>query len=342
VDKLRAIEYFNRAVLAGSFAAAARSLEVSTPAVTQLIASLERSLGVALFHRTARGLTLTADGERYYETSHKITAELHDVEQSFGSGAAKPRGTLTVGIRGAVGLNCVVPRLARFLARFPDIKLLIKPVGSFRDVDSANLDLAVLIGWPPERDLAVRTLAQTRFIVCASPAYWMRERRPDEPEDLLGHHCLVFRNTADVLLDQWTFEKDGERRTVNVRSRLFFDDRPLLDEAACAGAGIARLPDLTIIRYLSAGLLVPVLTDWEALEAPTIFAAYRRSERQSKLVRAFLDFLVDVFAEIERERLPSRVGSITRVAKPKWYGRTQGRRSSFVARAKKPVLRGQA
>jgi DNA-binding transcriptional LysR family regulator len=337
MDKLRAIDYFNRAVQAGSFAAAARSLDVSTPAVAQLIATLERTLGVALFHRTARGLTLTADGEHYYETSSRIAAELRNIEQGLGSRAAKPRGTLTVGMRAAVGLNCVMPRIARFLAHFPDIELLIKPVGSFRDVDSANLDVAVLIGWLPERDLVVRPLAQTRFIVCASPAYWMREGRPNKPEDLSSHHCLVFRNTADALLDQWTFEKGGERRTVNVRSRLFFDDRPLHDEAACAGAGIARLPDLTIVRYLSSGLLVPALTDWEALEAPTIFAVYRRGQRQSKLVRVFLDFLIEVFAEIERERSPSQDGGIARVAKPKWYGRAHGRRSSHVARGREPA-----
>lgn len=335
MDKLRAIDYFNRAVQAGSFAAAARSLDVSTPAVTQLIAALERSLGVALFNRTARGLVLTADGERYYETSCRIASDLHNIEQGLSSRTSKPRGTLAIGMRAAVGLNCIMPRITRFLARFPDIELLIKPVATFRDIDSANLDLAVLIGWPPQRDLVVRPLAQTRFVVCASPEYWMCEGRPNEPEELRGHHCLVFRNMAEVLLDQWTFEKDGERRTINVKSQIFVDDRPLLDEAACAGAGIARLPDLTIIRYLSSGLLVPVLTDWNALEAPTIFAAYRRSQRQSKPVRVFLDFLVEVFAEIERERSVSRAGGIPRVAKPGWYGRAHGRRSAYVARGRK-------
>jgi DNA-binding transcriptional LysR family regulator len=336
MDKLRAIHYFNRAAEAGSFAAAARSFEVSTPAVTHLVGALERSLGISLFHRTTRGLSLTSEGEHYYETSRRVAAELRGVEQRLGPREARPRGTLTVGMRAAVALNCVMPRVARFISRFPEIELLIKPVASFRDIDNANLDLAVLIGWPPERDLVVRPLAQTRFVVCASPAYWTREGRPNEPEDLLGHHCLVFRNTADALLDKWTFEKEGKRRTVNVRSRLFFDDRPFHDEAACAGAGVARLPDLTITRQLTSGLLVPVLTDWEALEAPTIFAAYRRSQRQSKPVRAFLDFLVEVFAEIEIEGALSREGGIARVARPKWYGHAQGRRSSYVTRSRKP------
>ena len=337
MDKLRAIQYLNRAVEAGSFAAAARSLDVSTPAVAQLIGALERSLGVVLLHRTTRGLSLTADGGRYYETSRRITADLHDLEQSIGARGANLRGTLTVGMRAAVGQNCVMPRITRFLARFPDVELVIKPARTAQDIDEEKLDVAVLMGWPSERDLAVRPLAQTRYVVCASPEYWMREGRPHEPEELRKHHCLLFRSSSEILLDRWIFEKKGERRTVDVNSRLLSDDRPWLDEAACAGAGVIRLADITLSRYLSSGLLVPVLTDWEALEAPTIYAAYRRSQRSSKMVRAFLDFLVEVFAEFESERSPALTTGTPRVLKPDWFGRAHGRQSAYVARRRKSV-----
>jgi DNA-binding transcriptional LysR family regulator len=335
MDKLRAIQYLTCAAETGSFTAAAKSLDVSTPAVAQLIRALERSLGVALFHRTTRGLSLTADGERYYETSRKITADLHDLEQNLGPRGAKPRGKLTVGMREGVGLNCVMPRITRFLTRFPDVELVTKPVGTFQSLDEANLDLAVLNGWPSGGDVVVLPLAQTRNVVCASPEYWMRQGMPQEPEALRDHHCLVVRSISGVLLDRWIFEKKGERRTVDVKSRLLTDDRPWLDEAACAGAGVIRLADMTLSRYLSSGLLVPALTDWEAMEAPTIFAAYRRSQRQSKLVRAFLDFLVEVFAELENERSPAPASGMPRVPKPDWFGRAHGRQSAYVARVRK-------
>jgi hypothetical protein len=119
---------------------------------------------------------------------------------------------------------------------------------------------------------------------------------------------------------------------VDVKGRLLSDDRPWLDEAACAGAGVIRLTDLTLSRPLSSGWLVPVLTDWEALEAPTIFAAYRRSQRQSKLVRVFLNFLIEVFAELENERSLASPAGIARVPKPEWFGRARGRQSDYVAR----------
>ncbi|HET9469847.1 MAG TPA: LysR substrate-binding domain-containing protein [Usitatibacter sp.] len=137
-----------------------------------------------------------------------------------------------------------------------------------------------------------------------------------------------------MLLDRWIFEKGGERRTVDVRSSLISDDRPWLDEAACAGAGVIRLADLTVSRHLSSGLLVPALTDWEALEAPTIYAVFRRRQRNSKLVRAFLDFLVEVFAELQSERNRAVSASIPRVPKPDWFGRARTRQSSYIARGK--------
>lgn len=335
MDKLRAMQYFNRTVESGSFTAAARSVGVTTPAVTQLVAALERSLGVVLLHRTTRGLSLTPDGERYYDTSRRLAAELQDLESRFGARGAKPRGTLTVGMRPALARHCVMPRITRFLARYPDIEIVTKPWRRMQDFNADNLDLAVLIGWPEERELVVRPLAQTRHVVCASPEYWKRHGRPHEPEALKDHHCLVFRGRVGTVLDRWIFVKGGERRTVDVKTRLLSEDRTWLEDAACAAAGVIRLADLVVGRYLSSGSLVPVLTDWEALEAPMIFAVYRRSERHSKLVRVFVDFLVEVFAEIEAERAPLLAGGVLRVPRPEWDGRAFGRQSAYVARGGK-------
>jgi DNA-binding transcriptional LysR family regulator len=329
MDKLRAMHYVLRTAEAGSFAAAAKSLDVSTPAVSQLVNALERSLGVRLFHRTNQGLSLTPDGERYYEASRRIAADVSDLERSLGPRDARLRGTLTVGIRLALGQYCIMPRIARFLARYPDIELVNKPARTVRDIDEQKLDVAVLLGWPSERNVVVRALAQTRYVVCASPDYWNRAGRPREPDELSAHHCLLFRSSGDILLDRWIFEKAGERRTVDVKSRLVTDDRPWLDEAACGGAGVMRLADLTLTRQFASGALEPVLTDWEALEAPTIFAAYPPAQRHSRLVRAFLEFLAEVFAELENERRPLVSGRVARVPKPEWFGRARGRQSKF-------------
>jgi len=336
MDKLRAIRYFNHAVEAGSFAAAARLFDVSTPAVAHLVGALERELGLELVHRSTRGLSLTADGERYYASSRKLEADFNEVDLRFSPRGTKPRGTLTVGIRSHLGRHCIMPRIARFLERYPDIELVAKPVATIQDIDAMKLDVAVLMGWPPERDLVVRQLVQTRHAVCASPDYWRRNGTPQEPEALLEHRCLLYRAVTGVLLDRWSFRKNGDSRTVNVSSRLMSDDHHWVEAAACAGVGVVRLADIGLGDYLSSGALIPVLTDWESLEAPTIFAAYPPRLRQSKLVRAFLDFLVEVFAEVESERIPGTSALIS-IPKPQWWNRAHGRHSAYVTRGRKSV-----
>ncbi len=329
MDKLRGMQYFAAAAESGSFASAARTLEVSTPAITKLVASLERSLGVVLFHRTPRGLSLTADGERYYEAAQSLLGQLRDLEQRLGSDGGRLRGTLTVGIGSHLATNCVLPQLPDFLARHPELEVVLKPIASVQELAAQKLDVAVLSGWPPDRDVVARRLAQTRLVVCASPDYWARNGTPTTPEALREHHCLIIRSSGGTLLDRWIFERGGERRTVDVRSRLFSDDRLWLAEAACAGAGVIRVADLNLGRYLAAGALVPALTDWECLEAPIIFAAYPRRQRQSRLVRTFVDFLAELFAALERKRAGSpRPG----VPRPAWFGRTLGRQSVYAER----------
>jgi len=335
MDKLRAIQYFNRAVEAGSFAAAARSLAVSTPAVTQLVGGLERSLGVMLVHRSPRGLLLTPQGERYYRTSARLVDDLLELEQQLGAGKGRPRGTLTVGMRQSVAEHCVMPRIADFLSRFPDVELVMRAVTT-EQLDRQTLDLTVMVGWPPEGNLIARHLAQTRHIVCASPEYWAKASKPQHPNDLRDHHCLVFRNDEGMFVDRWNFAKEGEQCGVDVKARLLSDNRSWLDAAALAGAGVMRVTDLTAGSYLSSGRLVPVLTDWDSMEAPTIYAVYARAQKRSKLLRVFLDFLVQVFADLETERMSGRATTIARVPQPRWFGHDRGRQSAHVAHQKPP------
>ena len=213
MDRLRAIEYFNRAVEHGSFAAAARSCDVTTAAVTQLIGALEQSLGVRLFHRSRRGLTLTSEGERYYDTSTRVAQLMHEAEVAIGPRGARPRGRLVVGLRQQVGQCSVAPHIGRFLARYPDIELVLRTINTIKAL-AEGVDIAVLTGWPSDAEVVVRILAQTELIVCASasPQYWDRAGMPQDPEDLRNHQCLVLRSSTGTLLDRWIFEKGGKRR----------------------------------------------------------------------------------------------------------------------------------
>jgi DNA-binding transcriptional LysR family regulator len=335
MDKLRAIEYFVRTVESGSFGAAARALDVSTPAVTQLVAALERVLGVVLLHRSSRGVALTAHGERYYEVARMATSDLQEIERQLDPRGARPHGTLSVGMRTGVGATCVMPRVGRFLARYPEVELVVKPVETLAEISGLDVDLTVMTGWPPTGDFAIRMLAQTRNVVCASPEYWRKAGEPTEPESLLEHDCLVLRSSGGTLLDRWIFERGGERRTIDVKPRILSYHSMWIQAAARAGVGVIRVADFSVRDDLLSGALRPVLLDWEALEAPQHFVVYRPRQRQSRLVRVFVDFLVEIFAEWDRDQPISRLA--VRAAKPDWFGRVQGRQSMHARRRHSPA-----
>ncbi len=332
MDKLRALEYFSRAVQSGTLAGAAAHFDVTTSAVTQLVGSLERSLGTLLLRRSNRGLTLTPDGERYYAHAQAMLDELRAVESRLGGGSTGLRGTLTVGMRGTIASTCVIPHLSRFIDSHPDLELVLKPVEQVKDFDAQGVDVAVMTGWPPEGEFVVRWLAQTRNVVCASPGYWQRRGRPSVPEDLQHHDCLVMRSSGGMLLDRWTFAKIGDERAIDVPPRILSEQVTWIVEAALAGCGVARVGDIVLISHLQSGALVPVLADWEALEAPSHFALYRPAQRRSRRVRAFIDFLVGLFAGFEPDRLPLPSPRGNRMPKPEWFGRGEGRQSRYASR----------
>src|SRR5258706_46965 len=195
MDKLRAIEYFNRAVQSGTFAATAREFDVSTPAITQLISALERSLGTLLFHRSNRGLRLTADGERYYAMSKSMLETMQTVEQTLSPGTTRPRGTLTVGMRVSLAQYLIMPRLPQFLERYPEIELVLKQVEKLNELDTQDVDVALMSGWPPDRDFVVTPLAQNRNVVCASPDYWARRGKRRVPGSRSGARYRQHRKT---------------------------------------------------------------------------------------------------------------------------------------------------
>jgi LysR family transcriptional regulator, regulator for bpeEF and oprC len=334
VDKLRAIQYFLKVIEAGSFTAAARRLEVSPPAVTKLVAALERELGATLLRRNSHHIALTPDGESYLKTCARIMTDLKMAEQSIGVTRTKPSGKLIVGMSRVLGPNCVMPFIPEFMASNPDIELDIRLVHYPHESLASMCDMLVLIGWHHDSDWIAKPIASTRFITVASPAYWKNYRMPTDPAELVSHHCLIHRVPNGVVLDLWRYTRGGESRSVALRPGLIADDRDALVEAAVAGAGIIRVGDLTIQPWLVEGSLQQALSDWTALESPAIYLLHRRGGKQLARVRAFGDFVTDIFQRItERQGHTSQSHSNP---KPDWF-RT-GYVGGLAARASSKIM----
>lgn len=336
MDKLRAIEYFVQSVRAGSMSAAARQLDVSPPAVAKLINALEKDLGVTLLRRESRRLLLTPDGDRYLKTCHRLLADLRATEAALSAGRGTASGRLVVGVSRTALHHCLVPRLADFCARHPQLEL------EFRSVDYADQPLAglcdvlVLIGWQADGDWVAQQVARGRHSVVATPAFWASHDAPKEPGDLERYPAMCYRVPRGVVLDRWRFGRGDEVRVIEPRFRLLFDDRDAMLQAALAGQGIFFSNDVTMLPWLRDGRLTVALPEWTGLDSPPVHLMYRRGAKSSAAVRAFGDFVTTTFGDLMKEREaygPVDTGSMPDWFKARYVGRLSERRAEQPARA---------
>ena len=330
MDKLRALQYFVTAAREGSFTKAAGRLDVTVPAIAKLINALEQGLGAKLFSRTRRGLALTTEGEGYLEACNPLLDQLAQADDAVRGAALRPRGTLVIGAPSFIAQHCLLPALPRFLASYPDIVIDIRVVNRPTDAAAAATDVLVLAGWSEPGEFVRRRLAQTRLLICATPAYWAAHGVPAQPRDLEKHPCMLFRNASGTVLDLWNFERNGEVESVVMSSWLVSDHRDLILDAALAGEGIARMTDLSIRQQIRGGRLAPVLMDWECRDAPIVDLLYRPNHRRTPRVRLFVDFVSALFKELESER-DDRFAPRHSTERPTWHRHHPRRASASLA-----------
>lgn len=330
MDKLRALEYFVAAAQAGSFAGAARQLDVSVPSVHKLVGALETRLGIRLFERKPRGLTLTASGEIYLESCRPLLEEMAALDRAISRSADNPSGILVIGAPPQLTHHLLLPALPRFHAQFPDIQIDFRVVHRLTDADAATVDVFVLHGWPESMDLVHRHLGRARTLVAATPGYWAQRGIPQHPQDLAGHACLLVRNPAGILIDLWEFQRGQDRVSVKVGGWLSSNDREVVLEAVMAGEGVGRFSELSTRGPLQAGQLVPVLLEWEVQGGPPLNLLYRANHRRTPRVRMFLAFLAELLqafdAGVAGRAQPAFVDL------PQWHRRGYGRASSVLRR----------
>lgn len=333
MDKLRAIEYFVAAARTGSLSQAARRFEVSVPAVAKMVRALERELGATLFDRTTRGLILTADGERYLTVCEPLIGQLTDVELSLNRTRQRPRGTVILETPPLFSRHLLLPALPAFHRRYPDLRIDLRMVDrvTITDAEANGIDALILLGWPVVADLVVKKIAQMRLLVCATPGYWAKHGIPTRPKELENHTAFLVRNSKGLLLDSWRFRQGDDEEAAELKGWLVAERRDIVLDAVLTGEGIARLADLSVQHLINAGALVPVLPDWESIDAPPVHLLHRPLHRSSPGLRAVLGLLEGCVRQLEAGRqLPYL--SNARLERPAWYRRTYGRASSSGAR----------
>ncbi|GAA4329503.1 LysR family transcriptional regulator [Pigmentiphaga soli] len=330
-SKLRALEYLIAAIDEGGFTGAARKLGVSPPAVHKMIGALEATVAVTLLHRDGGRLKLTSEGEIYVAGARAALRELTQAESQIAFGRSRPAGQVRLALSHVLGSHCIGHRLHEFHQRHQDVSLDLVAVTDDTDLDTLAADVLVYLGWTSQQDCITRRLAQTRLLVVAAPSYWERHGMPARPRDLLGHQCITLRLLKRAIMDHWAFERDGVRESVPVSGWIVSDDRDWTFEAVRAGSGLTRVPDIVAHRYLASGELVPALLDWQVAEAPPVVVSYRRDMKDVPRVRVLVQFLMEIFRELDAQRLPAPAAPLRAEPMPPWVarrhlGRTSARR----------------
>ncbi len=286
-DKLR---LFHAVALAGSFTEAARRLRMSQPALSRQIIALEEALGAKLFHRHARGLALTNEGEQLFQTTAQMLDSLEQARARIEATRNRPTGEIRLTTTVSFGSTWLSRQLADFLALYPDIRVSLLLSDEDIDLSRREADCAIRFHKPHQAEIVQRPLAQIRHWLCASPAYLDRHGRPRAAEDLLGHRLIAYGPAAPAYLRaiNWVLElgHDGPPRepVLSVNSSIG------VLQAVESGAGIAALP--TYLIQQSRGRVEILLPHVEGAVFQTYFA-YPSELRGSVRVGVLRDFLVE-------------------------------------------------
>jgi DNA-binding transcriptional LysR family regulator len=262
--------------------------------VTKHIAALEARLGVKLFHRSTRRLSITEAGRNYLEASERILADIEVADAAVAADRVEPRGLLRLNAPIAFGTRQIAPLLSEFAQRHPLVTVELGLNDRLVDLADEGWDLAIRIGSLSDSSLIARRIAPCRTVVCAAPSYLAARGRPRMVSSLAKHNCLGYTLSSVTGVDRWAFGAKGDA-TVSVSGNLRTNNGEALRTAAIAGQGLAYLPTFIVADDLRAGTLVTLDLDQPTVEFGGIYAIFLPDRHPAAKVRAFIDFLVDRF-----------------------------------------------
>lgn len=288
MDLLAPMRTFVRVVEAGSFTAVATELNTTQPTISRQVAALEAHLGSRLLARTTRALTLTDDGRSFYEHALRVLEAVGEAESAVGRRRTKASGLLRISTPVVFGRLHVVPRLARFLARHPDVTLDLVMNDGFTDLVEQGIDLALRVGEITDPSLVARRIGVVRRLTVASPAYLRRRGTPRTPAGLAKHCCIVYTRLATR--NRWFFESPKGPISVEVNGRYRADNSEAVREGVLSGLGIAVIPAFAFTREVEDGAVKVLLKDYEPKPLP-MHAVYPSRRYVPLKVRAMINFL---------------------------------------------------
>lgn len=285
-----ALRAFVKVAQTGSFTRAATALSTQKAHLSRVIGQLENELGVRLFDRTTRSLSLTEVGREFHERAVGILASVEDAHHAVQRSQGEPRGTLRLTCGVEFGMIAVTGWINQYLALYPQASIEADFTNRTVDIVHEGFDLAIRVGPLADSTLAARKLGELAYGLFASPEYLARRAGPADPSELDRHDLLMFSggNHRDTL----HLVREDERRSIELAPRLKANNVFAVRDAAVASLGVAKLPHVVAERDLQAGHLQSVLTEWRLPTVP-VHAVFASVRYLTPKVRSFIDLAVE-------------------------------------------------
>ncbi|MGB1077436.1 MAG: LysR family transcriptional regulator [Bdellovibrionales bacterium] len=291
MDHLSRIGIFIEVVKHSSFAGAARSLKITSSAVSKQIQNLEHDLQVKLLNRTTRHVSVTEEGAIFFERASRAMEDLQEAEEQIYELKSCPRGTLKISVPMSLGMECLKPTISSFAKKYPEVIMDVSFDDKIVDVIDGGYDLVVRIGALKDSSLIARRLSSCPFVVCASDEYFQKYGIPKHPDDLVHHNVLAYtRNNAP---HGWRYkDKNGQEGYVSLQGTFKSDTGEMMSEIALQGLGLTILPIFYVADHIKSGALRSVLQDFQTWPHRDIHAVFPPSRYLSTRLRLFVEHLV--------------------------------------------------
>lgn len=268
----------------GSFTRAAQKLDVSVAQVSRLVSQLEQRLSTKLLYRTTRKVSLTAEGDIYYQHCRQLLSGLADAERAIGNLKDTPQGIIKLTAPVMYGEKYILPLIHNFMLTHKEVEVIADLTNQQLDLIEGGYDLAIRLGKLKDSSLMAKPLSQRRYIVCASPEYLKHHGVPYSLTELNQHNCLMGQH------NYWRFSIKGKERTQKIQGSLHCNSGYGLVDAALKGIGLVQLPNYYVDTYLKDGRLVEVLEQFQ-IAKESIWAVYPHNRHLSAKIRQLVDHL---------------------------------------------------
>lgn len=295
MDQLLAMRAFTRVVETGNFTRAADSLSMPIATLSKLVKALEAHLGVQLLQRTTRKVTATPEGQEYYEKARRVLIDIEDIDTAFSVAKQQPQGHLRIDVGGSTARDVLIPALADFIRRYPDIRIDLGVADRPVDLISGNVDCVIRGGALEDSSLIARHIGHAEMITCATPAYLKQHGIPAYPEELRNGHKLVSYLspvTGRAVPFRFTFAE--ETREINLSHHIGVNESNAHLAAAVAGLGIVQTFRYAVGAQLAAGSLVEILAKWRPPHYP-FYVVYPQNRHVTHRLRVFIAWLAEIF-----------------------------------------------